>query len=153
MTNLSSLLAIAMAAAPLMLAQTPPAATPPTVKSVTVEEVVLDLVVRDKKGKPVTDLDPGDLTVSDNGTKQTLTSFRLVRGKEAVSAKGSATALDPLRQLRLVTLAFDALNAPDQRKTARTGCARLGEDRTGNERVLFRCRHQHQVACPAAIHE
>jgi VWFA-related protein len=90
-----------------------------------VEEVVLDIVVRDKKGRPVTDLEPGELSVSDNGTKQTLTSFRLVRGKEAVSAQGATTALEPLRQLRLVTLAFDAIGAADQRKTARNAALDL----------------------------
>src|SRR5689334_18567117 len=39
-----------------------------TVKTTT-DEVLLDLIVRDKKGKPVTDLKPEDLTVLDNGVK------------------------------------------------------------------------------------
>lgn len=95
-----------------------PAQQPAAVKT-TVEEVVLDLVVRDKKGKPITDLKPDELTISDNGSKQTVKSFRLVRGSEAVSVTGTATKLDPLRQLRLVTLAFEPLGAPDQRKMAR----------------------------------
>jgi len=91
----------------------------PTVKT-SVDEVILDLIVRDKKGKPVADLKPEDITVSDNGNKQELTSFRLVRGAEAISSRGEKSMLDPLRQLRLVTLAFDALGEADQRKTART---------------------------------
>jgi VWFA-related protein len=90
----------------------------PTVKA-NVDEVVLDLVVRDKKGKPITDLKQGELTVSDNGAKQTLTSFRLVRGSEAISQNGASTPLDPLRQLRLVTLAFENLGDAAQRKSAR----------------------------------
>src|SRR5215475_5878680 len=53
-----------------------------------VDEVVLDLIVRDKKGKPVTDLKPGDITVSDNGSKQKLAGFRLVSGAEAIAAGG-----------------------------------------------------------------
>src|SRR5690242_12461083 len=89
-------------AAPAAAAQTP------TVKA-TAEEVLLDVVVRDKKGKPITDLKPEELTVSDNGAPQTLTNFRLVRGAEAVSQTGATTPLDPLRQLRLVTLAFEPL--------------------------------------------
>jgi VWFA-related protein len=96
----------------------------PTVKT-TVDEVLLDLIVRDKKGKPVTDLKPEELNVFDNGAKQTLTSFRLVRGAEALSPSGQATALDPLRQIRLVTLAFEATDAADQRRLARTAAIDL----------------------------
>ncbi len=96
----------------------------PTVK-VNVDEVLLDLVVRDKKGKPVTDLKPDDITVTDGGAKQNILSFRLVRGSEAVSVTGAATPLDPLRQIRLVTLAFEPISAPDQRKLARSAALDL----------------------------
>ena len=96
----------------------------PLVKS-TAEEVILDIVVRDKKGKPVTDLKPEELTVSDDGNKQTLTSFRLVRGAEAISPSGATTNLNPLQQIRLVTLAFEAMPAPDQRKLARSAALDL----------------------------
>ncbi len=109
---------IASTAAPVWAQQQP------TVRT-TVDEVLLDLVVRDKKGKPVTDLKPEDITVSDNGNKQTLLSFRQVRGSEAVSATGAAMPLDPLRQIRLVTLAFEPLSAPDQRKLARSAALDL----------------------------
>ena len=95
-----------------------------TVKT-TVDEVLLDLIVRDKKGKPVTDLKQEDVSVLDNGVKQTLTSFRLVSGSEAVSTSGAKTALDPLRQIRLVTLAFDSMPEIDQRKLARTAAIDL----------------------------
>ena len=95
-----------------------------TVKT-TVDEVVLDLVVRDKKGKPVTDLKPEDLTVQDNGSRQTFISFRLVSGSEAFNSNGSRTKLDPFRQVRLVTLAFEAMSAADQRKLARTAALDL----------------------------
>src|SRR5262249_9852141 len=96
----------------------PASAPQPTVRT-TSEEVVLDVIVRDKKGKPVTDLKPGELTVLDNGTRQELASFRLVQGAEAISQGGAKTRLDPLRQLRLVTLAFEALGGVDQRNLAR----------------------------------
>ncbi|MGO9255059.1 MAG: VWA domain-containing protein [Bryobacteraceae bacterium] len=112
----------------VLLAAAPPA-TPqqqaqPTVKT-NVDEVLLDMVVRDKKGKPVTDLKPEDLTVTDNGAKQTILSFRLVQGSEAISASGATMQLDPLRQIRLVTLAFEPFAAPDQRKLARTAALDL----------------------------
>jgi VWFA-related protein len=96
----------------------------PLVKS-TAEEVILDIVVRDKKGKPVTDLKPEDITVSDSGAKQMLTSFRLVRGAEAIAPSGATTHLNPLQQIRLVTLAFEAMTAPDQRKLARSAALDL----------------------------
>ena len=95
-----------------------PAAQTPTIKSGT-EEVLLDVVIRDKKGKPVNDIKPDDLTVVDNGAKQTVTSFRLVQGKEAISHTGATTTLDPLRQVRLVTLCFAALGEPNERLTAK----------------------------------
>ncbi len=111
----------------LILAVVAPLAFPqqqPVVKT-NVDEVLLDLIVRDKKGKPVTDLKPGDITITDNGVKQNILSFRQVRGSEAVSATGAATPLDPLRQIRLVTLAFEPLSAPDQRKLASTAALDL----------------------------
>ena len=101
-----------------------PAAQTSTVKT-TVEEVLLDVIVRDKKGKPITDLKPEELTVIDNGVPQTLSGFRLVRGAEAISQTGATTTLDPLRQLRLVTLAFEPLGEIDQRKMARSAAIDL----------------------------
>lgn len=102
-----------------------PAQQPPSTVKTTLDEVVLDLVVRDKKGKPVTDLKAQDISVLDNGEKQTLRSFRLVSGSEAVNTRGDKTALDPLRQVRLVTLAFEATTEADQRKLARTAAIDL----------------------------
>jgi len=94
------------------------AAAGPTVKT-NVEEVVLDLIARDKKGKPITDLKQDEITVTDNGAKAKIASFRLVQGSEAITQNGSSSKLDPLRQLRLVTLAFEYLGDATQRKTAR----------------------------------
>ena len=119
-----SLLALAALAA---LAPAPAPAQPtagPTVKT-NVDEVLLDLIVRDKKGKPVTDLKPEDISVVDNGAKQTITSFRLVSGSDALTSSGVKTTLDPLRQIRLVTLAFEAMSEVDQRKLARTAAIDL----------------------------
>jgi VWFA-related protein len=108
------------------------AATPqsPTAKA-TAEEVLLDIIIRDKKGKPVTDLKPEELTITDSGVAQTLTSFRLVRGSEAISQTGATTTLDPLRQLRLVTLAFEPMDEVDQRKLTRTAAIDLVKGEQG----------------------
>ena len=89
-----------------------------------VDEVVLDLVVRDKKGKPITDLRQEEITVTDAGAKQNILGFRLVQGSEAISKTGT-TKLDPLRQVRLVILAFEPLGEADQRRTARTAALDL----------------------------
>jgi VWFA-related protein len=129
-----TLAAIAMIATLPVPAQQPAvpagASQNPVVKT-TVDEVVLDFIARDKKGKPVTDLKQDDLTVSDNGAKQQPTSFRLVQGAEAITQGGATTKLDPLRQLRLVTLAFEALGDPTQRKTAREGALDLVKGEQG----------------------
>ncbi len=114
--RLSTLLLTALTAAPAV-------AQAPAIKA-GVDEVVLDLVVRDRKGKPVNDLRADEIAISDNGAKQTILGFRLVQGSEAISETGS-TKLDPLRQIRLVTLAFESISEPDQRKTARSAALDL----------------------------
>src|SRR5689334_23562259 len=106
--------------------QTPAAPQPGASVKTTVDEVILDFIARDKKGKPITDLKPEDITVLDNGQKQEIRSFRLVRGAEAIPIKdGSMPKLDPLQQIRLVTLAFEPMSEADQRKTARTAAVDL----------------------------
>src|SRR5579864_6136924 len=70
------------------------------------EETVIDVVVRDKKGCLVKDLKESDFTVTDAGQTRPIKSFRIVEGTEAISASGGRTQLDPLRQLRLITLVF-----------------------------------------------
>src|SRR5579871_2696308 len=116
-----------IAVVPAFGQQTAPASAAsqtPVVKT-TVDEVVLDFVVRDKKGKPVPDIKPEELSVLDNGVKEQVTSFRLVQGADAVTQSGAVTKLDPMRQLRLVTLAFEDLGELDQRKRARTAALDL----------------------------
>jgi len=120
-------LALIVALLPAFPQQPVAPATPaqaPTVKT-TAEEVLLDVIVRDKKGKPVTDLKPDELTILDNGVPQTVSGFRLVRGAEAITQTGATTPLDPLRVLRLVTLAFEPLGEIDQRKMARSAAIDL----------------------------
>jgi VWFA-related protein len=106
------------------LGQTPQAATAqapsPTIHS-TVQEVVLDMVFRDKKGKTIHDIRPEEIHVSEDGSEQKVTSFRLVEGKspQAVIQAGtraeSLPALDPMREIRLVTLVFDGLDLEGKR--------------------------------------
>ena len=86
-----------------------------------VREVLLDVVVRDKHGKPVTNLQPGQVEVYEDGVRQEVRSFRLVSGgevrtedeKEAAEAKtpGAQLKLNPLRTVNLVCLVFSDLNA------------------------------------------
>jgi len=98
----------------------------------TTQEVLLDVVVRDKKGRLVKDLSASDFEVSDDGAGQQLRSFRLVTGPDAAppstepvkSGVPAAATVDPLRQVRLVTLAFDRLG-PDGRNNIRQAVTEL----------------------------
>jgi VWFA-related protein len=102
--------ALAQEAAP------PPASTTVDFRS-GAEEVLLDIIVRDKKGKELRDIDPGEIEVWDNGVKRDVRAMRLVEGREAIQ-KGSRVPLDPMRQIRLVTLVFEPLGV-DGRRLAR----------------------------------
>ncbi|HVN20815.1 MAG TPA: VWA domain-containing protein [Dongiaceae bacterium] len=93
-----------------------------TVRS-TAQEVVLDMVFRDKKGKAIRDIRPEEIHVSEDGTDQKLTSFRLVEGKPTQAPTRSGTPgaesaplpLDPMREIRLVTLVFEGLDVEGRR--------------------------------------
>lgn len=94
-----------------------------TIKA-TSQEVLLDLVVRDKKGHLVKDLKPEEITVTDAGAAQRIRSLRLRSGAEistvqasmasggesqAVVSTAPAPPVNPLRDVRVVTFAFDPL--------------------------------------------
>jgi VWFA-related protein len=98
---MKKLLAALLITAGFVLAQT----DQPTFKAGS-EETDLDVVVRDKKGRLVTDLTEKDFTILDNGEPRPIKSFRIVQGTEAINSSGGRTQLDPLRQLRLITLVF-----------------------------------------------
>ena len=96
-------------------------ATPPTVRS-TAQEVVLDMVFRDKKGRTIRDIRPEEIHVSEDGVEQKLTAFRVVDGKNAESltvpkssVEGGSLSLDPMREVRLVTLVFEGLDQEGKR--------------------------------------
>lgn len=86
--------------------QAPPAAADQATFKAGSEETVLDVVVRDKKGRLVMDLAQNDFTIQDNGESKPIKSFRIVQGTEAINSSGGRAQLDPLRQLRLITLVF-----------------------------------------------
>jgi VWFA-related protein len=89
-----------------------------TIRS-TVQEVLLDLVFRDKKGRTIRDVRPEEIHVLEDGVEQKLTSFRLIEGNiaEAVApgTKSASVGVDPMRELRLVTLVFEGLDVEGKR--------------------------------------
>jgi VWFA-related protein len=94
---------------------------------------LLDLVVRDKKGKLVNDLEPSNITINDNGAKQSISEFRLIQGTEATGAGGAKVALDPLHQVRLVTLVFETMADADLRGATRNAIDPLGAPVIGSQ--------------------
>src|ERR1017187_7041907 len=103
---------VAMTAGPGRAQDATPAAPGPTIR-VTTTEVALDLVVRDKKGRQVKNLKPGDVEIYEDGVRQQVLSFRMVPGREQQSretsqAKPAAAtgAFMPLRELNTVAIVF-----------------------------------------------
>jgi VWFA-related protein len=94
-----------------------------TIIRTTAQEVVLDMVFRDHKGKTIRDIRPEEIRISEDGTEQKLTSFRLVedntvrslQGGELATAESKPLPLDPLREVRLVTLVFEGLDVEGKR--------------------------------------
>ena len=91
---------------------------PTTIRS-TAQEVLLDMVFRDKKGRTIRDVRPQEIHVLEDGVEQNLTSFRLVEGnttKPAAPGTGTASVdVDPMREIRLVTLVFEGLDVEEKR--------------------------------------
>ncbi len=99
--------------------QPAPEQSPSSIRSAS-QEVLVDLVFRDKKGRSIRDLKPEEIHISEDGVEQNLTSFRLIEGNTAktatpTSGAASPSALDPLREIRLVTLVFEGLDAEGKR--------------------------------------
>src|ERR1022692_2454474 len=72
---------VAIAAGPGRAQDVTSPAPGPTIR-VTTTEVALDLVVRDKKGRQVKNLKPGDVEIFEDGVRQQVLSFRMVPGRE-----------------------------------------------------------------------
>ncbi|MBV8630611.1 MAG: VWA domain-containing protein [Silvibacterium sp.] len=114
---------LAAQATPQSESQAPKQSSPTTIQS-TAQEVVLDMVFRDKNGKTVRDIKPEQVHVFEDGIEQHLTSFGLVEGQAAApanpsesmsGASGKPLTLDPMRELRLVTLVFEGLDNDGKR--------------------------------------
>lgn len=97
-----------------------------------VDEVVLDAIVRDKKGRPIEDLRKGDFSVYEDGVALPLRGFRLVRGSEALGLDGQGMKLDPLRQLRLITLVFGRMDTSGRRMARNAASEFLKQDLPAN---------------------
>jgi VWFA-related protein len=99
--------------------QQAPSQPPPqaTVFRAGTSAIVLDVVVRDRRGRPVVDLQPGDVTVVEDGQPREIRSFRLIERAPVAGASGAPAASvvpgvaqpDPLRRITLVSLVFDHL--------------------------------------------
>jgi VWFA-related protein len=95
------------------------------------DNVVYDIIVKDKKGKPVKDLTAAEVRVTDDGKEQKLKSLRLVDGAEAV-VDGSRQGLDPIEQVRLVTLAIQGMGDSARRITRDAVKDLLKQDQSTN---------------------
>jgi VWFA-related protein len=84
-----------------------------------VDEVMVDVVVRDRRGRALKDITAAEIEVYDNGVKREIRSMRLVQGT------------DPVRDVRLVTLAFNPLS-PDGRRLARQAALDIVREPAGN---------------------
>lgn len=93
-------------------------------------EVALDIVVRDKKGRPVKDLQASDFDIYEDGVRQRVQSFHLVERQPATGgaevkpetkreepAPRQAPSRDPFAQSSFVAMVFDRLS-PDARNLA-----------------------------------
>lgn len=104
-----------------------------TIRSST-QEVVVDMVIHDRHGKLLKKLQPGDLTLFEDGVPQKILSFRLVNGnelrrqdsaaasksKKQESAAPQPAGVYPLRTMNLVCMVFHDLN-PEVRPWALQG--------------------------------
>lgn len=107
-------------ASALAVAQEPAQPQPAATIRTTAQEVVLDMVFRDKKGHSIRDIRPEEIHVFEEDVEQKLTSFRQVEGKTArvlagAATPGSVVPLDPMREIRLVSLVFEGLDNESKR--------------------------------------
>ena len=121
-----------LGAALMPAGQTAAESKPDVTIRTTAEEVLLDVIARDNKGRFVTDLKPEQIQVFEDGKQQRITSFRFISGREAIAAgSGAAERLDPLRQVRLVSLVFEGMGQ-DARRLARKGALELLKQEQAN---------------------
>jgi VWFA-related protein len=131
--------AVALRASPPATAEPLPLQAEPPVFGVQTSTVELDVVVRDKKGRPMRDLQAADFEVFEDGVRQTVDSFRVVdnpaardaapEASEAPSAAPTDASMAPSGSVRdaagasnsgapaVVAFVFDRLSA-NARQTA-----------------------------------
>ena len=102
------------AAATAAAQQPTPGAAPEPVFRARTTAVLLDVVVRDKRGRPVLDLRPDEITVLESGVARDVRSFRLIDAGTGVAADAAAPAgathdRDPTPRVTLISLVFDHL--------------------------------------------
>jgi len=108
---------------PALAQNAPQAENGPTIHA-TVNEVALDLVVRDKKGRLVKNLKPGDVEIYEDGVRQEIRSLRLAGGEapaqHAAEPSGGAQPEPegeahpspmPLHSLNLMCIVFHNLDS------------------------------------------
>ena len=125
-------LTLLAAASVRLAAQAPPPATPapPTVQTFGVEasRVLLDVIVRDGKDNPVTDLEAADFEVYEDGVRQRVDLFEVIRSPESLSpappagtgpaAPGAAPRSRERAEVALIAFVFDRLS-PNARNLAK----------------------------------
>ena len=103
---------------------------------------MLDVVIRDKRGRPVRDVQPGELTVLEDGVAREIRSFRLVErtaaagpGLPAVAPKTGGDVPDALRYPTLVTLVFDHLTQNSRTLARRAALQFVAREMPANQWV------------------
>ncbi len=113
-------------------------------------EVMLDAVVKDKKGRPVKDLTASDFEIYEDGVRQQIESFRLVKHapgitNDAIRKEAAAPApVNPARGARkddnlagigVVALVFDRLSADARARARQAALSYLGREITAGDFV------------------
>jgi VWFA-related protein len=119
---------------------------------ITSDTVLVDLVVRDKNGRPVRDLQPGEVELFEDGKKQEIVGFRLIDNSLAVDLRREApaaaaetapeTASDfpaPRERQNLITLVFESISQGNRSVSAKAALDLIDRLDTGNSLVaVFR---------------
>ncbi len=111
---------VAQTPAPPQTAANTPGTSTATVK-IGANEVTLDMTFRDKKGKVINDIGLKKFISEEDGVEQHVNSFKYIQGSQnpgtpAASAPvAGSIPVDPMRELRLVTLVFEGLDQDGKR--------------------------------------
>lgn len=90
-------------------------------------EVIFDAVVKDKKGRPVKDLQAEDFQITEDGVPQEVKSFRLIAGDTADAAPKNNPGASPAVRPKAMAGVLEAFNA------GRIGTVALVFDRLSSE--------------------